>query len=226
MSTPSEPKIWKVRKEDLELTPDDTLILLLSDVYDTHLINRFINAYDGVRKGKDIALPLDNFIYVPQYFVVKKPDSNPDSRERLVFVVSHLSDVATEIATRVTGLSGVVVFVDKTFGVPMRAYSDLIDERLKRMAAEFIIVKVGVPEWSEPTRQGFNRAFGDLIREGAECMDVDDISIRQRQIVNYALNRSSSHVQEEMIGWVPIVSTKASKLYKQNLDILAPASWR
>ncbi|TFK28423.1 hypothetical protein FA15DRAFT_701090 [Coprinopsis marcescibilis] len=211
MSSTSKPRLRSVA--DFVPTTNDTTIAVFADRDDWDLV------------------PLDRS-YQP---VGENPDRYPGSKERLVFAVACLANFSVNNAMLDVvdiGISAVIVLVDERFDLRIRErpfYVKLVHWLLCTVAIKFIIVKIRVREWPESTRGAFNRTFGNLIRDGADYMDVDELL--PRAIINYALNNDhfAEIKLEETIGGKPVVQTKARKIYKKNLDILAPAplaSWQ
>ncbi|TFK28387.1 hypothetical protein FA15DRAFT_701061 [Coprinopsis marcescibilis] len=84
----------------------------------------------------------------------------------------------------------------------------------------FDLVRIEFKDWPPSERSQFNAKYGDMIRAGAECLDVV-LEVRAH-IIKYVLNHEKFRVEEEMISWNPVVSSKAGKIYKKTLATLTP----
>ena len=74
-------------------------------------------------------------------------------------------------------------------------------------------------ESKAPKIQEFNTKLGDLIREGADYTDLKE-ETTEEDIVRYVICKHAVRDEEEKIGWEPITSTSAGKIYKNNLETL------
>ncbi|TFK28400.1 hypothetical protein FA15DRAFT_715386 [Coprinopsis marcescibilis] len=83
-----------------------------------------------------------------------------------------------------------------------------------------VLMRERLWEWRPEKRTRFNELFGDLIRAGTDSVDIEYINALD--IIKYVLNHDRFRVEEEMIGWNPVVSTKAGKIYKETLATLTP----
>ncbi|TFK28373.1 hypothetical protein FA15DRAFT_665344 [Coprinopsis marcescibilis] len=71
---------------------------------------------------------------------------------------------------------------------------------------------------SERVRE-FNATFGDLIREGAEYMNLKE-GTSENDIIRYIVRTHHIQNQEEMIGRMVLAPTEAGKVYKSTLEML------
>ncbi|TFK28375.1 hypothetical protein FA15DRAFT_652832 [Coprinopsis marcescibilis] len=177
------------------------------------------------------------------FFTGEMPDRDPDSKERLVLAIGGTYTVGqlehSAPADRITRVMldhgkrfpynhRLVIFLNYV-GPLMSNHVNPLPWYLENVAdattAHF--VRVGFEHWLPPRRAWFNTQFGDAVRAGADCIEVGEV--RALDAIRYVLNRNRFRVEEEMISWKPVVSTKASESYKKQLASLIAKpleSWR
>ncbi|TFK28380.1 hypothetical protein FA15DRAFT_701056 [Coprinopsis marcescibilis] len=216
------------------LTPNDTVVWLM-----------FINPKKAMglkdligQEAWEKACSIEYFIGTPCHFYSgEMPDKDPYSHERLVLAIctDYNVDAAMHVnnAERIkrvlsdyaksstTDKHRVALFLYNNRWSMSRGL-DLVDyyDLNRRERATTVIARAGFERWPDNTRAMFNELFGDMVRVGADCMDVGEDSVLE--VIKYALNRDSLHLEQEMISWAPVVSTKAGNIYRKTLDTLAP----
>ncbi|TFK28392.1 hypothetical protein FA15DRAFT_691858 [Coprinopsis marcescibilis] len=227
MSSTSKPLFQEIDLMPGDLTSDDKVVWL---VYVADWEPEFFllsHGLEGIIDRQALErLSCDQFFF----YAGDMPDRDPESKERLVLAIRFCPCSSTynknwlEQTIFPNNHRAAFLFAARHKWESLRTTRFLNGwfQTVLNVAGRFtfVLVKVQFRDWHVLERTGFNENFGDLIRAGTECMDVDEI--RGVEIIKYVLNHDRFWVEEEMIGWNPVVSTKAGEIYKKTLATITP----
>ncbi|TFK28376.1 hypothetical protein FA15DRAFT_715357 [Coprinopsis marcescibilis] len=227
-----------------ELTSDDTVVWFFPFLVGTEGLVDLI----GQEACEELLLDYSRRERFCHFYVGEMPERDPDSKERLVLAVGgqyhvgHLKYSApADRITRAMADHGkrfpynhrLALFLHRA-GRTLSNQVNPVPWYLENVAdaSTMVFVRMGLERWLPDRRAWFNTQFGDAVRAGADCIDVGDpgqISLKAMDVIKYTLNKNKFRVEEEMISWKPLASTKAGEVYKEQLATLTPKpleSWR
>ncbi|TFK28388.1 hypothetical protein FA15DRAFT_753515 [Coprinopsis marcescibilis] len=234
MPLKSKPLFQKIDLKPEDFTSDDKVVWLM---YFTEWSIAATGLKDIIGQQGLRSLYADQAFYAGDM-----PDRDPGSKERLVLAIYFCPYYPTnhENWIKHTMSAHAKSFPDNHRAALIFANNmwKILDDTLflhncckiaLNVAGHFtsVLVRVRFGDWQVDGRTRFNEILGDLIRAGTDCIDVDEL--RGLEIIKYVLNHDRFRLEEEMIGWNPVVSTNAGKIYKEDLATLAPGpleKWR
>ncbi|TFK28377.1 hypothetical protein FA15DRAFT_701053 [Coprinopsis marcescibilis] len=219
-----------------DLTLDDTVVWF----FPIAIMNSGLNNIIGQKACEELEPRLrERFCH---FYIGEMPDRDPDSKERLVlavggkYTVGHLKkSYPADRMTRVMADHGKrfpynhrLALFPHYAGRRMSNGLNPLPWYLENVAdaSTVVLARMEFETRSPEARAWFNTEFGDAVRAGADCIEA---GAKALDIIKYVLNRSRFRVEEEMISWKPLVSTRAVERYKEQLHAITPRafeSWR
>ncbi|TFK28401.1 hypothetical protein FA15DRAFT_665364 [Coprinopsis marcescibilis] len=231
MSLTSKPLFQEINLKPEDLTSDDKVVWL---VYFTeeciNLPARGLGDIIGQQASESMHI---NKLF---FYAGDMPDRDLGSKKRLVLAICFCPYFSTNHKNRIeqTMLAHAKSFPNNhraAFLFAVESTWEILGDTLflhhwcktvLNVAGHFtsVLVRLQSRDWRVGERTSFNEIFGDLIRAGTDCLDVD--KNMPLEIIKYVLNHDRFRVKEEMISWNPVVSTNAAKIYKKTLATITP----
>ncbi|TFK28399.1 hypothetical protein FA15DRAFT_665362 [Coprinopsis marcescibilis] len=231
MSSTSKPLFQRLDLHPGDLTSDDRVVWLMYMGW--YITERATGLEDIIEWQASESLRINKFFF----YAGDMPDRDPGSKERLVLAIyfcpyyypsnKHWIEQTVLVHAKSFPNNHRAAFIFDAVKVTFALYK--WSQEIFNVTGHFksVLVRVRFVDWQVDERTNFNKLFGDLIRAGTDCVDFEEL--RGLEIIKYVLNHDRFRLEEEMISWNPFVSTKAGKVYKEDLATLVPGpleKWR